>query len=176
MIIDVSDISKTEGESKDVTFENFLGGNPEGNPGGNPEGNDNIFNDIFGDEIYNINASFSGEIRNVGGNKLKLEGTIDAEYKVACSRCLDDFTEHVEAEVNEEFTFHTAVAGFTPDEEVYIWRGNTVNVDKPLTDVLLLNIPVVHLCKDDCKGLCQRCGGNMNRETCDCVIDSNMEV
>ncbi|MDD6168654.1 MAG: DUF177 domain-containing protein, partial [Lachnospiraceae bacterium] len=32
----------------------------------------------------------------------------------------------------------------------------------------LVNWPAKVLCKPDCKGICPKCGTNLNLETCDC--------
>ncbi len=45
-------------------------------------------------------------------------------------------------------------------------------------DQICLNLPLKHLCMDDCQGLCPECGINLNKETCDCesnVAESSYE-
>jgi uncharacterized protein len=160
MKIDISDISKVEGASKEIAFEEFL------------EEQRNIFDE----EVFNTPINFKGRIWNASGGKLKLEGILETDYSVSCTRCLDDIKGHMKADVNEEFVLNTESAESYMGAETYSWKGNSLIIDKPLLDVLLLNFEITHLCKDDCKGLCQRCGKNLNKETCDCILDSQMEV
>ncbi|RKX30915.1 MAG: DUF177 domain-containing protein, partial [Verrucomicrobia bacterium] len=38
-----------------------------------------------------------------------------------------------------------------------------------LREALVLRIPIYPLCREDCRGLCPRCGANLNREQCTCA-------
>jgi uncharacterized protein len=64
-----------------------------------------------------------------------------------------------------------AVAGsFVPkgvDEEVY--RGKEIDLDPFLREQIVLAMPGYPVCKENCKGLCTVCGGNLNERDCDCV-------
>ncbi len=42
------------------------------------------------------------------------------------------------------------------------------DVDEFVYSEVILNLPSKHLCKDDCKGLCTKCGKNLNQGKCDC--------
>ena len=64
------------------------------------------------------------------------------------------------------------------DEQNYI-DGYNLDVDKLVYDEILINLPMKILCKEDCNGICNRCGANLNIETCDCdreVLDPRMSV
>ena len=64
------------------------------------------------------------------------------------------------------------------DEQPYL-QGYNLDVDQLVRDELLLNLPMKVLCDEDCKGICNRCGANLNYETCDCdrsVPDPRMSV
>ncbi|MBR3755030.1 MAG: DUF177 domain-containing protein, partial [Clostridia bacterium] len=40
--------------------------------------------------------------------------------------------------------------------------------DELVTEDILLGLPTRHLCKEDCKGVCQYCGKNLNHDSCSC--------
>ena len=64
------------------------------------------------------------------------------------------------------------------DEQPYL-QGYNLDVDQLVRDELLLNLPMKVLCDEDCKGICNRCGANLNHETCDCdrsSLDPRMSV
>ena len=43
-----------------------------------------------------------------------------------------------------------------------------MDVDEQLLEMLMLEFPSKLLCRDDCAGLCPRCGKNLNVENCSC--------
>ena len=52
--------------------------------------------------------------------------------------------------------------------ECYAFFGETLELDKLILDLLVLNAPVYGLCKPDCKGLCPVCGCDLNLMQCSC--------
>ncbi len=54
------------------------------------------------------------------------------------------------------------------DEDFSIYEGRVIELDMMLYEQLLLAQPAVYLCKEDCKGLCPRCGTNLNLGACGC--------
>ncbi len=97
----------------------------------------------------------SGNIYNAG-KEFILNGTLEGKLIFECSRCLEEFTEKIKIELEEEI----------PREEI----NNLENVDLThlLKENILLSIPIKLLCSEDCKGLCPVCGQNLNYEQCDC--------
>jgi len=57
------------------------------------------------------------------------------------------------------------------EEQPYV-IGYCLDVDQLVCDELILNLPMKVLCSEDCKGICNRCGTNLNHETCDCDVRS----
>jgi uncharacterized protein len=61
----------------------------------------------------------------------------------------------------------------TPDEEppdawiLYQVRGE-VDLDEPLREAALLDLPIKRVCRDDCLGICPDCGADRNVKDCDC--------
>ena len=53
------------------------------------------------------------------------------------------------------------------DEQPYV-SGYNLDVDRLLSNELLLNLPMKVLCREDCKGICNRCGANLNHTECSC--------
>ena len=49
------------------------------------------------------------------------------------------------------------------------YEGDRIYLDEIIAEQLLLAEPMKHLCSEDCKGLCQRCGKNLNEGSCDCA-------
>ena len=90
-------------------------------------------------------------------------GKVNAEISAPCARCLKDVNYPVETEFSEVFKD-------APDEddEAYVYSGEFAELDKVLEDRILLVLPVRFLCSEDCKGLCQYCGADLNDGDCGC--------
>ena len=64
------------------------------------------------------------------------------------------------------------------DEKNYM-HGYNLDVDKLLYNEILIGWPMKILCREDCKGICNMCGQNLNKGTCDCEdtsLDPRMSV
>ena len=110
--------------------------------------------------------------------------SIRAEGQVAvwipCSRCLEpvlvscpvDYDEEIDMKLSEEERIEAL------DESSFI-QNKELDTDKLLHNEILINWPMRVLCKEDCKGICSRCGANLNQGSCDCDtadLDPRMAV
>ena len=46
--------------------------------------------------------------------------------------------------------------------------GDIISLDEYVYSNMVLNVPIKHLCQEDCKGLCFKCGTNLNNGSCSC--------
>ena len=59
----------------------------------------------------------------------------------------------------------------TPDPEdpdQYVFEASSIDLTDAIRDALTLELPLRVLCKEDCKGLCPKCGVNLNTGSCSC--------
>lgn len=94
-----------------------------------------------------------------------IHGTVDAEYESECSRCLTPVRDACSVSVNELFEREPI------DGETYPLEGEEVDLELPVRDSVLLDLPTAPLCRDDCAGLCSVCG--IDRNEADCTCDPN---
>lgn len=91
-----------------------------------------------------------------------VHGTVHGVYHAQCSRCLRPLTR----------TFDTAVRElFEPeplDGQTYPLEGEEIDLELPVRDTVLLDLPVAPLCREDCAGICPVCGNDRNDNPCDC--------
>jgi uncharacterized protein len=92
-----------------------------------------------------------------------VRGTVSAEWTAPCSRCLAPVTGTISVHVDELFEPHP-LAGETYELEI-----DVIDLEPLVRDALLLELPAVPLCRDDCAGLCPSCGIDRNVAKCDCV-------
>ena len=95
---------------------------------------------------------------------LRLTGTVTAEMRCICDRCGEEFEStkvtELEATIVEEDT--------GVDPELVILDGDSVDIDEIVSTLFILDMETKFLCREDCKGLCSRCGKNLNLGPCGC--------
>ncbi len=107
-----------------------------------------------------------------------IESDIHIVLGIPCARCLDEVETSLNFQICKDIYFD--VESITEDmEDQSFVDGNTIDIDKMLYNEILLNIPIRVLCKDTCKGICAKCGMNLNNGSCKCdtfVPDPRMSV
>lgn len=99
---------------------------------------------------------------------IELNGAIHTVLELTCSRCLEKFNYTVNIPVKERFT---NVEKSNKDDSIIFINGDTIDITEVLENNIILMLPIKRLCKEDCKGLCQYCGTNLNYSTCNCKND-----
>lgn len=99
-----------------------------------------------------------GEAFISGENSAEVEGEITFTLSGECTRCLSS------AEKTFTVTFSESFGG----EADYPVINGKIDLSKMVDDIIITNTPVAFLCKDDCKGLCPKCGKNLNDGACEC--------
>lgn len=99
---------------------------------------------------------------------LRLESVVDgvlvtgtATVTVAgqCGRCLEALEQALEIEVQELYLYPAA----EPDDvEASRMEGELIDLEPLVRDEVVLELPFMPLCREDCAGLCQTCGANLN--------------
>ncbi len=119
-------------------------------------------------------------IVNMGDRTLQTDGTAELSLLIPCDRCLEpvktSFSLSLERTLRMDQTEEEKLESL--DEQPYL-QGYTLDVDRLVRDELLPNLPMKVLCDEDCKGICNRCGANLNRESCGCdrsSLDPRMSV
>ena len=115
-----------------------------------------------------------GEVVNTAG-LLTLTAEIEADMVCVCDRCGKQFESTKIQEV--ELT----LADNPEDEEnpdIYVIEGNGIDVSEILETAFLLDMETKFLCTEDCKGLCEHCGKDLNEGPCDCrkPVDPRLAV
>ena len=121
-------------------------------------------------------AHIKGSIKNHGGY-LELGAKTKVAAKAICARCGDCFDF-----VTEFDTVRPVAKSLTDNEnDDYVIADEDGYVDLSVVfgEELLLELPAKYLCDSSCKGLCIKCGANLNKKNCGCdtkEIDPRLEV
>ena len=115
-------------------------------------------------------ASVVGEVKDSAGYiRLTLSASVD--YKSECARCLepieDRFSIDFERTVSDEKTL-SAEALEADDGEYALMKEGMLDIDDEILDELLLSFPLKLLCREDCPGLCPKCGKPLKDGECSC--------
>ena len=107
-----------------------------------------------------------GTVRNTAG-VLMMEGQVSTTIHGICDRCAGPFDREV------RFPIHVVLVTELANEEnedewVFPLEGDSADLDDIVRTVFVLNLDSKLLCKEDCKGLCPRCGKNLNEGPCNC--------
>ena len=110
---------------------------------------------------------------------ITLYATIYAHVTTRCARCGKPVEYDKETDV--EFLLVRDAAGSEDDmdDDVYLVESDVVELDEILIPELLLDMEMSVLCDEDCKGLCFKCGQNLNLGSCGCVtkdVDPRLAV
>lgn len=161
MFIDLSSIIKVTGAKKEI------------------DGAVGFTNAEFLGETYRFPEPLriKGEIYN-NGKSLVLSAKVTGTMKTECGRCLKEIEVAVDYDIHELLS--RAEDGADPeDEDIILFEGHEVELDEIAVDHFLMNVSGKYLCKEDCKGLCPRCGHDLNEGDCGCdreVIDPRWQA
>lgn len=97
-----------------------------------------------------------------------LDLDVNFDFFGVCDRCADDIEKEYDFSLNKIIV--NTMENENDDYDDYIVvENNVLDLDELINEEIQLFLPAKMLCKDDCKGLCQNCGKNLNYEKCECV-------
>lgn len=115
-------------------------------------------------------------------DRVLLNGTLDTQVQLDCDRCLESFVYNLNINFSIEFELIEGALEqkIEIDHVCSASEMDMVYLDKPIIDIfyilrqqVFLALPVKRLCSEDCKGLCGKCGTNLNVKQCDCKPGSS---
>ncbi len=121
--------------------------------------------------------SYAVQISNTGG-ALYVGGSVEGVAVVDCVRCLESASYHICGEVEGYFLISAPEQEATEedmDDYEILPENHVIDLEPLLRAALILEMPLSPLCSDDCKGLCPRCGANLNKEACICQPEESFE-
>lgn len=97
-------------------------------------------------------------------------------FRLQCARCLEPFEYHAEIRFSEEYNSAKGANKENPDQSAVI--NDHIDLTGKVRDAIIGSVPMRALCRDDCPGLCARCGASLAEGPCRCTdeeIDPRME-
>jgi len=129
--------------------------------------------DLDGEGEVAGDARFDGESYR-DDERVHVRGMITAEVALQCTRCLEPVGRAVEVSFDDVFvdssdesrSSDTELTVADMDEALVI--GGRVDLADVVREQILLALPEQTFCREDCRGLCPKCGGNRNLIDCSC--------
>ncbi len=153
MKVDLSEIARTPGAHAVHEFEEPLPGEP--------------------DVELAEPARGSFAVTNTG-QLLVLRGEATAAVRLQCSRCCEPVVVRLDIPLSEEFSARTGPDGAKAqtmdieEPERAAFQDSVLDLTELVRQNILIQLPIQPLCKEDCAGICQRCGANLNAGPCAC--------
>lgn len=147
MRLDLRDIIHTPGESRDFTGQLDLSQM-----------------ELFGEKPFAKPIQIEGTVRNMAG-ALVLTGRAHSTVETVCDRCLKPITVELEAPVE---TLLAEELEDDENDEIVLLENGQVDLDEVFTTACVFTWDGKHLCREDCAGLCSKCGKDLNDGPCNC--------
>jgi uncharacterized protein len=105
-----------------------------------------------------------------GSRGVHVTGEVGARVVLDCRRCLEDVPRDLDVEL--DLLFDPGVEKEGDEEQVYLLEAeaDVLDLAPAIREQLLLEVPPYPLCREDCRGLCPRCGIDRNETSCDCTL------
>lgn len=120
-----------------------------------------------GEHPFSDPVTVTGEVINAA-EVVTLRMRIRYRFDGHCDRCAEPFSRDGELE-----TEHILVSSLSNEDndDFLLLENYQLQLDEVVITDLLLSLPTKNLCREDCKGLCQRCGKSLNEGACGCRED-----
>ncbi|MCI8366442.1 MAG: DUF177 domain-containing protein [Eggerthellaceae bacterium] len=125
-----------------------------------------------GPDLYSFAEplEWSADITNTGDAFL-VSGMVEGDAVTSCARCLEDVAIHCMGEIEGYYLIDgdaESSEDMEGDEFDVLPEDHTIDLLPLIQAALLMDMPLLPLCQDDCKGLCPKCGANLNEGDCGC--------
>ncbi len=122
--------------------------------------------------------SVTGEVLSRAG-VLFLNMEIKGKRKLSCDRCAAEYERVSEARFESVIVQERENEEAFDEDDLIVCPGDELDLSELAIPAFILSFESKNLCKEDCKGLCQMCGANLNEESCGCKteqIDPRLEI
>ncbi len=121
-----------------------------------------------------LESPFEGNIEvdveiNKVHNQLILDSSILVNTVFECDRCTASFSRPLRAEYEMVYMLRVEPVETESDNIAYLSaEADSIDISDDVKDFAILAVPMKKLCSEECKGLCSRCGKNLNEGDCSC--------
>lgn len=115
----------------------------------------------------------------LAGETVLIDGSADCVVRIPCSRCLEPFDFNIETDFSvtavpeirsvRDTDSADGIELTGEDMDVIAYSGDSIDLADEIAQQVIMTLPFKPLCRDTCKGLCNRCGVDLNNTPCTCT-------
>ena len=110
-------------------------------------------------------SEFPLTISKIGTDKFLIEGETSITLEIPCDRCLQPVSVDIPFTICREYDKNDTEE---ESEEEPLIVGYHLDTEQLIYCEMLVNWPMKTLCTEACKGICKKCGTNLNHSSCTC--------
>lgn len=123
-----------------------------------------LFNEKIDEDILAERTIGKVELTRIS-DEILAQFDVEAKVRMNCDRCLAEFKLKIPLKFSQEYLLDLTGQD---DEKLAIGKDFKVDITEPVRQEVMTHLPVQKLCVEGCKGLCAKCGINLNVEKCKC--------
>lgn len=123
--------------------------------------------DFYGEKPICEPVHVRGQVVNRAG-LLELEATASSNLHLRCDSCGKPFQRVKTVDVQRMLATELQDE---EDDDIILLDGSILDVGEVMTTEFILEMDIKNLCREDCKGICPKCGADLNTEPCKCKPD-----
>ncbi len=109
------------------------------------------------------------------GGTVFLRGECSGEFRTVCSRCAEEVVKELDVPIEmvlKPASQRGVVGANDEDLEIGFYTNDEIDCGSVVEEFVMLGVPYSVVCTEGCKGLCPKCGSNLNSTQCGCTIES----
>ncbi|HHV61905.1 MAG TPA: DUF177 domain-containing protein [Firmicutes bacterium] len=115
------------------------------------------------------------------GSRILVSGDIFTSVELTCNRCMEPFIFEISTSFEREYrqAAQARPGNGTPGAEgdaPETYHGDVINLRPAVEESISLTMPIKVLCSEDCRGLCPKCGHNLNLGPCRCEKEPDFRL
>ena len=120
---------------------------------------------VYSDVDFTEPITVTGYVKNMAGYMV-LSADVKVTYHTMCARCAEPVSSILEISFEKDIASSGEVS--EDNDDYIIIEDKKLDLLPPVEEEIMLEMPSRTLCKEDCLGLCQKCGKNLNEGDCSC--------
>jgi uncharacterized protein len=126
---------------------------------------DSLLATVYSDVDFAEPIIVTGYVKNMAGYMV-LSADVKVCYSTMCARCLEPVSNVLEISFEKDIASSGEVS--SENDDYIMIEDKKLDLLPTVEEEIMLEMPSRTLCKEDCLGLCHKCGKNLNEGDCDC--------
>ena len=126
---------------------------------------ESLLTTVYSDVYFTEPITVTGYVKNMAGYMV-LSADVEVIYHTMCARCAEPVCSKLEISFEKDIASSGEVSD--DNDDYIIIEDKKLDLLAPVEEEIMIEMPSRTLCKEDCLGLCHKCGKNLNEGDCNC--------